>query len=101
MTVYDRHLEDAAMTHGLKVLGALALAGLAYLSAHSAILCQRISETSAALVTSDAGSDMPRTDIQTKADAGHLREELELAADYFSGRGVTRDLSQSVYWYRK
>ena len=31
----------------------------------------------------------------------HLRKELALAADYFLGRGVPHDLTQSLYWYRK
>src|ERR1700724_4607517 len=31
----------------------------------------------------------------------HLRKELALAADYFLGRGVPRDLTQSLHWDRK
>jgi TPR repeat protein len=41
------------------------------------------------------------TELQTKAGQGFIKQELELAADYFVGRGVPRDLSQAAYWYRK
>jgi uncharacterized protein len=41
------------------------------------------------------------TELQTKAGQGFIKQELELAADYFAGRGVPRDLSQAAYWYRK
>jgi TPR repeat protein len=40
-------------------------------------------------------------ELQTKATKGFIKQELELAADYFVGRGVPKDLYQSVYWYRK
>jgi uncharacterized protein len=40
-------------------------------------------------------------DLQTKAARGYIKQQLELAADYFAGRGVPRDLTQSAYWYRK
>ncbi len=40
-------------------------------------------------------------ELQTKAARGYVRQELELAADYFAGRGVPKDLTQSAYWYRK
>jgi uncharacterized protein len=39
--------------------------------------------------------------LQTKAARGYIKQQLELAADYFAGRGVPRDLTQSAYWYRK
>ena len=41
------------------------------------------------------------TDLQTKAARGYVKQELELAAAYFAGRGVPKDLTQSAYWYRK
>ena len=44
-------------------------------------------------------SGMP--ELQTKAAQGYVKQELELAADYFAGRGVPKDLTQSAYWYRK
>jgi TPR repeat protein len=40
-------------------------------------------------------------DLQAKATRGYVKQELELAADYFAGRGVPKDLTQSAYWYRK
>jgi uncharacterized protein len=40
-------------------------------------------------------------ELQTKAARGYVKQELELAADYFAGRGVRKDLTQSAYWYRK
>jgi TPR repeat protein len=40
-------------------------------------------------------------ELQTKAAQGYLVQELELAADYFVGRGVPKDLAQAAFWYRK
>jgi len=40
-------------------------------------------------------------ELQTKAAQGYVVQELELAADYFVGRGVPRDLAQAAFWYRK
>src|ERR1700728_2379820 len=40
-------------------------------------------------------------EVQTKAAQGFVKQQLELAADYFAGRGVPKDLTQSAYWYRK
>lgn len=40
-------------------------------------------------------------ELQAKAARGYIKQELELAADYFAGRGVPKDLTQSAYWYRK
>jgi TPR repeat protein len=40
-------------------------------------------------------------DVRTKAEQGYLQQQLVLAAAYFMGRGVPRDLSQAAYWYRK
>jgi uncharacterized protein len=41
------------------------------------------------------------SDLQTKAARGYVKQQLELAADYFAGRGVPKDLTQSAYWYCK
>ena len=41
------------------------------------------------------------SELQTKAARGYVKQQLELAADYFAGRGVPKDLTQSAYWYRK
>jgi TPR repeat protein len=40
-------------------------------------------------------------EMQTKAAQGFVKQELELAAAYFVGRGVPKDLAQAAYWYRK
>jgi TPR repeat protein len=40
-------------------------------------------------------------ELQTKAAQGYVKQELELAAHYLTGKGVPKDLSQAVYWYRK
>ena len=39
--------------------------------------------------------------LEQKAARGYIKQQLELAADYFAGRGVPKDLTQSAYWYRK
>ncbi len=39
--------------------------------------------------------------LQTSAEKGHVPQELELAADYFLGRGVPKDLHKAAYWYQK
>jgi uncharacterized protein len=40
-------------------------------------------------------------ELETKAARGYVKQQLELAAAYFAGRGVPQDLTQSAYWYRK
>jgi TPR repeat protein len=39
--------------------------------------------------------------LEAKAAQGFVKQEMELAADYFAGRGVPKDLAQAAYWYRK
>src|SRR5580658_1827156 len=39
--------------------------------------------------------------LQIKAEQGSVREEAELAAAYFTGNGVAKDLSQAARWYEK
>ncbi len=41
------------------------------------------------------------SELKTKAAQGYVKQQLELAANYFAGRGVPKDLTQSAYWYRK
>lgn len=41
------------------------------------------------------------TEIETKAARGFVKQQLELAAAYFAGNGVAKDLAQSAYWYRE
>jgi len=89
------------MIYRLKARSALVVAGLFSSFAHSGIWCQVPSESASSFITGDASPEISREDVQKKAIAGHLREELKLAGDYLAGRGVTRDLSQAAYWYRK
>jgi TPR repeat protein len=51
----------------------------------------------------DTQSEHPSNvaEIQTKAAKGFVKQELELAAAYFAGRGVSKDPAQAAYWYRK
>ena len=51
----------------------------------------------------DTQSEHPSNvaEIQTKAAQGFVKQELELAAAYFAGRGVSKDPAQAAYWYRK
>ena len=46
-----------------------------------------------------ADPDMDR--IQTAAKQGVVAQEIELAADYFAGRGVPRDEKLAAHWYEK
>ena len=51
-------------------------------------------------------SDLPpaaisKPDLPSNAAHAQLGRELKLAGDYYAGRGVAQDLSQSAYWYRK
>ena len=53
-------------------------------------------------ISADAKADTTGVaELQTKAARGYVKQQLELAADYFAGRGVPKDLTQSAYWYRK
>jgi len=89
------------MAHKLRARSALVLAGLISSCAYSGMLCQEPSELARSFIISDTSPDVSHVGSQTNAPAGHLREELRLANDYFTGRGVPRDLSQAAYWYRK
>ena len=58
-------------------------------------------------VSAEAKRDAPSenssnvAEMQTKAAQGFVKQELELAAAYFAGRGVPKDLAQAAYWYRR
>jgi len=39
--------------------------------------------------------------LQTAADHGSVAQEIELAADYFVGRGVPQDEKLAAHWYEK
>jgi TPR repeat protein len=49
----------------------------------------------------DSQKEPSVAEIQNKAAQGFVQQELELAADYFAGSGVPKDLAQAAYWYRK
>lgn len=46
-----------------------------------------------------ADPDIPR--IEADAQRGSIKEEIQLAAAYFIGRGVPQDVKASAYWYEK
>ena len=43
--------------------------------------------------------DIPR--LQVEAERGSIKEEVELGAAYFAGRGVPQDEKRAAYWYEK
>jgi TPR repeat protein len=46
-----------------------------------------------------ADPDIPR--LQADAQRGSIRQEVQLGAAYFAGRGVQQDEKQAAYWYEK
>jgi TPR repeat protein len=102
-SVYDSNqgtaIEEAAMNRILQAQTALLMAGV--FSSLPVIWSQPRSDFAKSFASSDVSTDVPSEEIQRRASAGHLREELELARDYYVGHGVARDLNQSAYWYRK
>jgi TPR repeat protein len=46
-----------------------------------------------------ADLDIPR--LQVEAERGSIKEEVELGAAYFAGRGVPQDEKRAAYWYEK
>ncbi len=50
---------------------------------------------------SRAGSnpDIPR--LEAEAQRGSIKQEVELGAAYFAGRGVAQDEKRAAYWYEK
>ena len=43
--------------------------------------------------------DIPR--LQVDAERGSIKQEIELGAAYFAGRGVPQDDKRAAYWYEK
>src|ERR1700733_12427443 len=39
--------------------------------------------------------------LEAAAKDGYVPQEIELAADYFTGNGVPKDAKQAAYWYQK
>lgn len=46
-----------------------------------------------------ADADIPR--LQADAERGSIKQEIELGAAYFAGRGVPQDEKRAAYWYEK
>ena len=89
------------MNRKLQAQTALLIAGFFSSITHSMVWSQPRSDFSKSFLASDVSPDAPSEELQRRASAGHLREELELARDYYTGHGVARDFPQAVYWYRK
>lgn len=47
------------------------------------------------------GADTSIPQLQAAAEKGFIPQELELAAAYFSGSGVTQDVKLAAYWYER
>src|ERR1700677_4786632 len=46
-------------------------------------------------------ADVRIFEVQAAAANGIVSKEVELAGDYFVGRGVPRDATMAAYWYEK
>ena len=79
----------------------LAVVGLISLGSLLPIWSQPFSDTADTIVAANANPDKTLQDLRRKASSGHLHEELELAGDYYIGKGVARDIVQAAYWYKK
>src|ERR1700722_12144534 len=66
-----------------------------------AALCWLCPVSAEAKRDAPSGHSLNVAEMQTKAAQGFVKQELELAAAYFVGRGVPKDLTQAAYWYRK
>jgi uncharacterized protein len=53
----------------------------------------------AGYVASAEGTDI--TQLKADAQKGYASQQIELAAAYFTGNGVTQDAKQAAYWYQK
>src|SRR5438094_10509126 len=49
----------------------------------------------------DPGAPADLTSVRELAEKGSVRDEITLAADYFSGTGVAQDSKMAAYWYEK
>src|SRR5271156_2303807 len=88
------------MTRARSLAGCIFAAILVAMSQSSAIAQLRIGQAKSLLL--DAPDTGPsNSDLQVKAEQGHLEQELKLAGDYYTGKDVPQDLAQSAYWYRK
>jgi TPR repeat protein len=89
------------MTHKLPMQSFLILAGLISSVVPSGMLSQRLSEPGNSLTAGNPSPEVTHDVDPMTTSSGRVQDELKLARDYFAGRGVTRDVSQAVYWYRK
>lgn len=49
----------------------------------------------------DTGAAEDLTHVRMLAEQGSIHDEIALAADYFTGTGVTQDSKKAAYWYEK
>lgn len=89
------------MNRILQAQTALLMAGVCATFSQSTIWSQPHSGFAKSFAATDVSTNAPSEEIQRLASSGHLREELELARDYYAGHGVARDVNQAAYWYRK
>jgi TPR repeat protein len=52
-------------------------------------------------VYADPGAPADLNSVRELAEKGSVRDEITLAADYFSGTGVAQDSKMAAYWYEK
>jgi uncharacterized protein len=58
-----------------------------------------LTATASGLAAANNGSDVP--EVKAPAAPRSVDEEIKLANDYFTGRGVPQDLKQSAHWFKK
>ena len=93
--------QEAAMSWRSNALSAAAIVGMITTIIYPASWSESLSDTPGSVAAANANPDKALQDLRHKASSGHLHDELELAGDYYAGRGVARDLSQAAYWYKK
>ncbi len=69
----------------------LLMAAILSSTTYCALLCQAPSEPTGPMIAERCkSSDIPPDEVRRMASTGHLREELEFAADYYAGAASTR-----------
>lgn len=51
--------------------------------------------------SSDSKSQKEIAQLRQRAEKGYVRQQVELAAAYMTGRGVPQDFAEAARWYRK
>lgn len=46
-------------------------------------------------------ADVKISELQKAAEKGYISKQVQLAGDYFVGRGVPQDAKMAAYWYKK